>query len=320
MNIKRAYKTELDLNNEQRTACMKHAGAARYAYNWGLGRRIKAYREEGKTLNAISLHKELNKLKKTELPWMYEVSKCAPQEALRDLDKAYISFFKGLSDYPQFKSKKKGICPFRLTGTIKISEDSVQLPRLGKIKLKADGIAFKNPRSLIKNEKKLKRIQREVSRKKKGSRNRRSAVRRVQRQHAHIKNIRTDAIHKATTELAKTKSVIVVEDLNVSGMMSNGNLAKHISDAGMREFRRQLEYKTVWYGSNLKIADRWYPSSKMCSICGHVIDRDWNASRNLERLAASSSESINACQSREVHVDAISIHQVPASEAGIERQ
>jgi len=297
VKIKIAYKTELDLNDKQITVCMKHAGAARYAYNWGLSRRIKAYKEEGKSLNAISLHRELNELKKTELSWMYKVSKCAPQEALRDLDKAYINFFKGLSDYPCFKSKKKGIGSFRLTGTIRVFENTIQLPRLGLLRLKekgylpkeahinsatvseyagrwyvsvqveeeiepqpntgdavgidlglstlamvSDGTAFKNPRSLIRNEKKLKRTQKEVSRKNKRSNNRRKAVRRLQRIHAHIKNIRKDAIHKVTTELAITKSEIVVED--------------------------------------------------------------WNASRNLKLLAASSSESINACQSREVHVDA----------------
>ena len=89
MKIIRAYKTELDLNNKQRTACLKSAGTSRFAYNWGLARRIEAYRNsrenESKSLNAIDLHKELNKLKKTDFLWMYDVSKCAPQEALRNL-------------------------------------------------------------------------------------------------------------------------------------------------------------------------------------------------------------------------------------------
>ena len=119
MKILRGYKTELDLNNKQRTACVKHAGAARFAYNWGLARRKQAYQETGETLNAIALHKELNILKKSEFGWMYEVSKCAPQEALRNLDNAYANYFRkvkqkkngkyrGKVGFPKFKKGKMG--------------------------------------------------------------------------------------------------------------------------------------------------------------------------------------------------------------------
>ncbi len=93
MKIIRGYRTELDLSDQQRTACLKHAGAARFAYNWGLARSKEVYRTTGKRPTAIDLHKELNKLKQSDYPWMYAVSKCAPQEALRDLDKAYKHFF-----------------------------------------------------------------------------------------------------------------------------------------------------------------------------------------------------------------------------------
>jgi putative transposase len=117
MKIVRGYKTELNLNNAQITACLQHAGDARFAYNWGLKRYQEEYAAGRKTLNAISLHKELNVLKKTDFPWMYEVSKCAPQEALRNLEKAFKRFFenckkkkagkfKGKAGYPRFKSKE----------------------------------------------------------------------------------------------------------------------------------------------------------------------------------------------------------------------
>jgi putative transposase len=89
MKILRAFKTELDLNNHQRTACAKHAGAARWAYNWGLARKQAAFEAGLKTPSAIDLHRELNILKRTEIGWMYEVSKTAPQEALRNLDRAF---------------------------------------------------------------------------------------------------------------------------------------------------------------------------------------------------------------------------------------
>jgi len=92
--IQRAYKTELDLNNAQITACKRHAGAARWAYNWGLARKQEAYRARGKSPSAIDLHRELNALKQTSVPWLYQVSKCAPQEALRNLDSAFSHFFR----------------------------------------------------------------------------------------------------------------------------------------------------------------------------------------------------------------------------------
>jgi putative transposase len=94
--VYRAYKTELKLNNHQRTLCRKHAGCARFAYNWGLRRKIDEYQQTGKSPNAIALHRELNRLKPTDFPWMYEVSKCAPQEALRNLDQAFAHFFRRL--------------------------------------------------------------------------------------------------------------------------------------------------------------------------------------------------------------------------------
>jgi putative transposase len=86
MLVVRGYKTELKLNNEQRTACLKHAGAARWAYNWGLSRYQEERAAGRKAPSAISLHKELNALKQTDFPWFYEVSKAAPQEALRSLE------------------------------------------------------------------------------------------------------------------------------------------------------------------------------------------------------------------------------------------
>src|SRR5215472_16274459 len=117
MRVQRAYKTELDLNNQQITACKRHAGAARFAYNWGLARKQEAYLATGTSPSAMELHRELNALKKTRLPWMYDVSKCAPQEALRNLDNAYAHFFRrcrlkregklrGKVGYPQRKTKK----------------------------------------------------------------------------------------------------------------------------------------------------------------------------------------------------------------------
>ena len=148
--IQRAYKTELDLNDQQVTACRKHAGAARWAYNWGLARKQEAYCATGKSPSAIDLHRELNALKPTTIPWMYEVSKCAPQEALRNLDNAFAHFFRrahlkqqgklrGKIGYPARKSRKRGLGGFRLTGAIVVSPSAIQLPRLGQLRLKERG-------------------------------------------------------------------------------------------------------------------------------------------------------------------------------------
>jgi putative transposase len=92
--IQRAYKTKLALNNEQITACKRHAGATRWAYNWGLARKQEAYRATGKNPSAMDLHRDLNALKQNEVSWLYSVSKCAPQEALRNLDSAFAHFFR----------------------------------------------------------------------------------------------------------------------------------------------------------------------------------------------------------------------------------
>ena len=132
---------------------------------------------------------------------------------------------------------------------------------------------------------------------------------RVQKVHASIAASRSNLIHATTTRLAKNFDRIVVEDLNISGMVKNHSLAKHISDAAWGEFVRQLEYKTQWYGSVLVKADRFYASSKTCSSCGHAkaklalderqytcevcdltIDRDLNAAINLARWPSSRTE------------------------------
>src|SRR4029450_3248757 len=92
--IQRAFKTEVDLNNQQITACRKHAGAARWAYNWGLARKQEAYRMSGTMPSALDLQRALNALKQTTVRWLYAVSKCAPQEALRNLETAFAHFFR----------------------------------------------------------------------------------------------------------------------------------------------------------------------------------------------------------------------------------
>lgn len=146
MKIRRGYKVELDLTNKHITACLKHAGCARFAWNWGLARKQHAYQCGHKIPTAVDLSKELNALKARDYPWMYEVSKCAPQEALRDLDAAYTHAYRRLREkkagrssvkvgWPRFKARNKGIGGFRLNGCIHLFEEAIQLPRLGMLRL-----------------------------------------------------------------------------------------------------------------------------------------------------------------------------------------
>ncbi len=144
MIVQLAYKHELGVNNVQRTLLRKHAGVSRFTYNWGLAQRQELYENnsgKNRYTNAMKQHRLLNSLKKTKFPWMYEVSKCAPQEALRDLDRAYHNFFRSLKrggrvGFPKFKKKGRSTDSFRLTGTIRITDNRIQLPRLGKLKMK----------------------------------------------------------------------------------------------------------------------------------------------------------------------------------------
>ena len=116
--------------------------------------------------------------------------------------------------------------------------------------------------------KRMKRLQRSVIRKVKGSKNRAKAVKKLGRIHATVSNIRQDAIHKLTHYLAKNHSEIKIEDLSIKAFLKNHKLAGAIADCGMYEFQRQLEYKTEKFSSKLTRVDRMFPSSQICSNCG----------------------------------------------------
>jgi putative transposase len=161
-----------------------------------------------------------------------------------------------------------------------------------------------NPRALERSLRKLRRLNRQLARRKPSSKRRRQTRRRLARVHARAANLRRDALHKLTTTLATQHATVVVEQLNLAGLVQNRHLARALADTGLAEMRRQLTYKTSWYGSQLVVADRFYPSSKTCSACGWVkakltvaertfscdtcglfLDRDLNAARNLAKLA-----------------------------------
>lgn len=396
-----AFRAEIRPTPRQVGMLLQHAGNARWAYNWGLRQHREAYEKwvaEGKPKrwkgwpNAVSLHRDLNVLKKLPpeeggVPWMYEASKAAPQEALRDLDRAFKNFLAGRAKYPRFKSRKKGIGGFRLNDPSTVTDRTIRLPRIGKVRFQpgergylppgrysqvsvteqagrwfvsvvgrqevpeaesnkgpavgldlgvarlatlSDGTVIENPKALQRGLRKIKRLQQEVSRKTKGSANRRKAVARLARAHAKVRNIRRDALHKATTTLAKNHGKVVVEDLQVQNMTrstkgkgraAKAGLNRVVLDASFGEFRRLLEYKGKLYGCEVVAVPPQYTSQR-CSVCGHVekgnrttqagfrclaehcgheANADLNAAINILSLAtareaaASSTEAQNAC-------------------------
>jgi putative transposase len=175
------------------------------------------------------------------------------------------------------------------------------------------GEKIAHPRHMEARERRLKRYQRILARKQRGSNNRRKAKQRVARAHSKVRDARRDFLHKTSTRLVRTHSAVAVEDLDVAGMVGNHSLAKAISRSGWAEFRALLAYKAERDGRTLAVVDRWYPSSKTCSACGHLLgtlslstrawtcpgcgtrhDRDINAAKNI-MIAAGLAEIENAC-------------------------
>ena len=372
-----ALKVRLEPNNKQMSKLFQSAGAARWAYNWTLSKQEENYKNGGKFINDGDLRKELTTLKQTdELKWLNNYSNNITKQAIKDACDAYCKFFKGLSDKPKFKSRKKSQPKFyQDTDKIKFKDGKVRLEKIGWVKLSEknripENVKYTNPRvkfdgiqwyisvgveveqelielsgesigidvgikdfaicsniekpyknfnkthKVRKLEKKLRRLQRKISNKYEKNKEGRSYVKtcniiklekNIRKLHKHLDNIRTDNRHKVTTEIVKTKpSRIVMESLNVRGMMKNKHLSKSIAQQGLYDFKSILRYKSNKYGIEFVEADKWYPSSKTCSVCGHVktkmslserefkceccgivIDRDKNAAINLSRYKVS---------------------------------
>ena len=375
MTVIRGHIIRLDPTDKQATYFAKACGVARLAYNWALAewqrqyQADKTYRDECLTkgikidptkLNKPSqgnLRKQLNAIKRTQFPFMMELTKCSPQLAIMQLGDAFKRFFKGEAKYPQFR--KKGVNDrFSLSNDqFRIDGQRIKIPNLGWVKMSeslrfdgkvlsakifkkggewfvsvavelaqavmpktktgksigidlgitdllvlSNGMKIQAPKPLKTQLAKLRRLNKSLSRKQKGSNNRAKAKAKLSRLHAKISNIRQDFSHKLTTQLVKSYDVICIENLNVKGMVQNRKLSRAISDLGFYEFKRQLIYKANQWGKIVKEVDRFYPSSKTCSNCGFIMakadlalsirnwqcpschtqhDRDVNASINI---------------------------------------
>ena len=364
-----AKKVRLYPSEIQEQKLWQSVGTARFIYNWTLAKQEENYKNGGKFISDGVLRKEITQLKKNELSWLNEVSNNIAKQAVKDACDAYKKFFKGLSDKPKFKTKKRSKKSF-YNDNVKLNvKDNklVNIEKIGWIKTNEQlpiGVKYSNPRisydnkywyisvgieqeenqeeltdislgidlglkdlaicsdgTVYKNinktymvrkiEKRLKRLQKQVSRKyeknKKGkeyvkTKNIIKLEKQIQQVHRRLANIRNNYLHQTTTNIVKTKPYrVVIEDLAVSDMMKNKHLSDAIRKQGFSEFRRQLEYKCNFRGIKLVVADRFYPSSKSCSQCGKIkkdlklkdrvyrcscglnIDRDLNASINLSK-------------------------------------
>jgi putative transposase len=380
-----AHRIRLVPTAKQTEYFCKACGVARFAYNWALAEWERSF-VQGEQRSELYFRRKLNAIKDEQFPWMREVTKCAPQHAIKNLGNAYTNFFADIRRAragelswrrvrkPRFK--RKGIRdsfradngPERNCVRVRTDGKRIKLPKVGWIKMReavrfdgrilsvtisreadrwyasvvveidwrpplrtddqiagcdlgvrvlatiADSCGIRKeyaPRPLRRLAGKLRRLNRSLSRKVKGSRNREKAKAKLTRLHVRIADIRRDALHKLTTRLVRDYRVIGIEDLYVLGMIANRYLSRAISDLGLGEFRRQLEYKAGLRGSTVIVVDKWFPSSKLCSKC-HILntslsfgeaqwqchechvwhDRDENAADNL-RLAAGSA--VTAC-------------------------
>lgn len=405
----RGYRVELKPNANQRALMLAGAGTARFAYNWGLAAAKAEYEvavaadQKPRFKSAVDRHKEWVLLKsQPEYAWIKQTSKCCGQEALRDLEVAFKKFFAKKAGFPRFKRKGQHDS-FRLTGSTFLSNTHIQVPRLGRVRLKqkgypglpdgvsrlklsqitisrtadrwyasfiikdaseppalpgkieiqptdivgldlgiknlgicSNGTIFANPKPYRKRLQKLQRLQRSLSRKRRGSKNRAKAQSRLARCHRKIANIRQDVIHQMTTALVKAKpKVLVVESLRTTNMLRNHRLACSIADAAFGQIIATLDHKCRSHGIHLLRAPSSFPSTRMCGCCGtlnpnlKLSDREWqcgtcgtqhdrdqNAAQNLQLLGlwatdsaiqlsplAVSSTDSNACDSNVGIVD-----------------
>ena len=347
MKVLRAFRYAIDGAPADERGFRSHAGASRFGWNWALAKCVERYEAEGRWYSAVDLHRLWNVEKKADpaLAWWGENSKCAYQEAFRDLDRALRDFVKSRKGqrkgkrlgFPKFKKRGKCRDSFRFgAGAIRCEGNTVTLPRLGTLKtfestevlasLVREGrarilsatvsrtaqrwfvsfaveverdvpgsharpgsavgvdlgvqtlltgvddlgrvIAVEGGKTARAALRRLRRAGRAHARKAKGPANRRKAAQRLARIHARVADVRADALHKATSELAARYETVVAEDLNVTGMISNRRFARAVSDQGFGEARRMLGYKTTWNGGSLVTADRWFPAPRPARHAG----------------------------------------------------
>lgn len=373
----KSFKIRIYPTKAQEEIIWKHIGSCRYIWNWMLAKQKELYAAGEKHLSSFSMMKLLTPLKNDgEHEWLYDVSNASLQIVCQDLQQAYKCFFKKISGFPKFKSRKHSKPSYPVRQNIWFSGNIVTIAKLGKVKFKTDftfpegiGHKFSNPRITNRNgkwilsfgmecenqtpkltdvsmgidlgikdlaiaecngqivfhninkskkmkelRKKQKHLQRSITRKYEANKQGKKYIKtknierlenKLRKLYCHISNIRQNYIHQCTHALVSLlPSRVVMEDLNIQGMMKNRHLASAIQKQCLYEFIRQMRYKCEWNGIEFIQANRFYPSSKTCSCCGNVkrdlklsdriykcdicglkIDRDYNAAINLSKYA-----------------------------------
>lgn len=328
------YRFRLYPTKEQEKFLKQEAGNIRFVYNYFLALAKEKYQKEKAKWNYYEYKKLLPELKK-EFEFLKFSNSQSLQESLKNLDKAFKNFFKGLSDFPKFKKKKK-TNSISIPQHFKIVENKLKIPKLktsikfkkhrtieGKIKsisitikpsgkyylnvlvereiiplpkkdkiiaidmgltdfiVTSDNQAVKNPKHFKKLERRLKLWQKRLSRKEKGSNNYKKWAKKVARLHEKITNVKNDFLHKLSKKIINENQVVIVENLNIKGLIKNKKLSKHIHQASWYKFINMLEYKAKLYKRELIKIDTFFPSSKLCSVCGYkhkelkLSDRVW---------------------------------------------
>lgn len=375
----RHYGLKLRMNpsKNQQQAIHQNIGNARFTFNFYLSEKIEVYQLTEETLIYGEFKKAFNNLKDHPyFSWLKKSDKFALECAMEQVEDAFKRCFSGQNEFPQFKSKHKSKQSYttkETNGNIKlnIEKETVQLPKLGKVKVRfskkhrqmfrenglkgkiksatityhssgqyyvsltleeimdlvspldfslipedqiigldlglnhfyidSTGKKVDNPRYLKENLQKLAKLQRQLKNKKIGSSNYKKLQKKISKLHLHIGNQRKDFLHKKSRKLVDENQVIVLEDLNVKGMIRNRKLARNIADVGWGMFKTFVSYKAMWANKTVVLVDRFFPSSRLCNgchkkntllslsdrvwvcpHCGTEHDRDENASKNIK--------------------------------------
>ena len=322
---KKGYKFRLYPTPEQESYLAKCFGCSRFVYNHFLRLTTDAYAESKKHLSYGDTAKLLTTLKQDEqYYWLSQVNSQSLQQTLKDLESAFVRFFKKLGEFPVLK-KKRNRQSFRVPQHWSVPHEGIlKLPKMQPIKMvqhreiegtptsvtisktptgkyyasilveyerqeaplngkkigadlglkdfliTSEGKKYPNPRFYKRALKRLKRLQRSLSRKVKGSKNRNKKRLLVAAAHEKVRLQRLDMQHKLSLQLTCENKVVAVEDLHIKAMVKNHKLAQAISDAAWGQFLTMLEYKGKLYGCEIRKLDRFFPSSKRCSKCGHI--------------------------------------------------
>jgi putative transposase len=353
----KTYKFRLLPTKEQEVLIAKHFGCSRFIYNYFLKEKQEHYLKNKKTLNFNNCADILVKIKEQkEYCWLNDVNAQSLQSSLKHLESAYGQFFKKVSKFPKFKSKRDKNS-FTIPQFVKLkNKNHIQLVKFkegikfinhreikGKIKkatifrnptgkyyisiltehskfqllsktnqsigldlgikdfiVTSEGQRFQNPKYTKQYEKKLRIKQKALSRKQKGSKQWESARVKLAKVYEKITNSRENMQHQISSQLIRKYDLIGIEKLNIGGMIKNRKLSKSISDIGWSSFITKLKYKANWYGKEVQVIERFYPSSKTCNHCLHIKeslslderswtcvkcntlhDRDINAAKNI---------------------------------------